>query len=476
MKHFLLLFICLLVTAYVYSQCIFEPSIMHTADVAFPIPDECMTAEHDESGKPYLYVAGKERGLLIYDVSGIIPVLVDSITVNMLDTMELMNISQNGNYLYLALGNVFVKTSKPGMAIVDVTNPATPVLKSVWKYPTQSGGAGIVKAEGNYAYLGAMRRGLMILDITNKSSVSLLSIFKPDISYPNPTSPDSLKYNARGLEVRNSMVYLCDDAGGFRIIDASNKLVPTETGRYSNATVYNKARAYNNVVLADTIAFVAADYCGMEILNISNPTSISAISWWNPWRCDSTSNNWFNSPGYANELRYDSNCKMVFLSTGRGEVHGVSVYNITHPDSCIKYTTTGSTEGTWGIGLYNSQIYACYIYYPIAFPFSSSWSGVKVLKWTSLCGDNVPKVSYTPTFTMYPNPATNSDVNINVAGCKGACSISVSDITGRKIMERIIQPGETTIQLAVSDFAPGNYIVAIQYGSQHIFKNLSIIK
>jgi hypothetical protein len=453
------------------SQCSHYPNLTHGWDIAFPAPDECMTAEHDQNGKPYLYVAGKERGLLIYDLSGTSPILVDSVTVNMLDTLELMNISQDGNYLYLALGNIFVNSSVPGMAIVDVSNPAGAVLKTVWKYPTQSGGAGIVKTEGNYAYLGAMRRGLMILDITNKSNVSLVSVFKPDITYPNPTNPDSNKYNARGMEVRNNFVYLCDDAGAFRIIDVTNKTTPVEVGHYSNPAVYNKARAYNNIILNDTVAFIAVDYCGMELLNIADPAHITPVSWWNPWNCDSPSNTWWNSPGYANEIRYDSTCKIVFLSTGRGEVHTVNVSDIMHPDSCQKYTTTSTAEGTWGLGLYQGEIYACYI--KTVIPFYSSWSGIKMLSWDDNCSTSLTSLQK-PTFNIYPNP-TDGEMNINTAGCR-SISIIIYDMLGQKKYSSDFCFCNKTIHLQLGQLNNGNYIMQIVSDGSVVNRPFSIIK
>lgn len=449
-----------------FGQCSSHPvTLTYQGNSAFPLPKECMSAVHDDLGRPYLYVAGKERGLLIYNVSSLAaPVLEDSVKVLDLDGLELMSVSQSGNYLYLALGNIFVNSSVPGMAIVDVSVPTAPVLKSVWKYHAQSGGAGIVKTEGNYAYLGAMRRGLMILDISDKTHPLLVSVFKPSNSYPNPSNPDSLKYNARGMAVNNSIVYLCDDAGGVRVINATNKSVPIETGRYSNPAIYSRPRAYNNVILDDTLLYVAVDYCGMEVLSIADTSNVRQIGWWNPWHCEAVTNTWFNSPGHTNEIQYDAGCKDVFLSSGKGEIHVVNVSNPSSPDSCTKYSSPGGNTGVWGITLYQDQLYACYIYVPLGIPFFSNWSGLKTFKWNNCLAAQVTSEQSRTSVEVFPNPA---DGTIHFAlPSVGLDEISVSffDVIGKKIFERQYSAA-AEINVSISDFLPGVYYAEIKYNN-----------
>ncbi len=448
-----------------YAQCAAHPvTLTYQGEAAFPLPDECMSAVHDQAGRPYLYVAGKERGLLIYDVSTLsAPVLIDSVKVTDLDTMELMSVSQDGNYLYLALGNTFVNTSDPGMAIVDVTVPAAPVLKSVWKYPVPSGGAGIVKVEGNYAYLGAMRRGLMILDVTDKTHPLLQSVFKPSILFPNPSGPDSLKYNARGMAVLHDIVYLCYDAGGIRVINAVNKSAPVETGHYSNPAIYSRPRAYNNVVLNDTLLYVAADYCGMEILSIADTSNVYQVGWWNPWHCESLSNTWFNSPGHTNEIQYDPFCKDVFLASGKSEMNVVNVTDPTSPDSCTKYSTAGGNVGVWGVALYQDQVYLCYIYVPLGIPFFSNWSGVKALTWNDCGTTDINGATAKEQFALYPSPA-DIDVRVVLPVDAGEqVTFGISDLLGRRHRSGMVAyPGGLGIDIPVGELPDGNYFIRIQ--------------
>src|ERR1051326_7707656 len=197
----------------------------------------CMTMLHDRRSMPVLYVANKEAGLKIYDITAPkVPQLKATIPAAQLDSLDVMNLSQQGNFLFLALGNHFNNKQHSGLAIIDVSDPWKPALVSKWYLPGSHGGSGIVETEGNYAYLGAMGNGLIILDISDKKNIKMLSRFLPNINYPTPKPKASL-YNARGMAVKNDVVYLCFDAGGLRIINVKDKVHPRETGRFSNPEI-----------------------------------------------------------------------------------------------------------------------------------------------------------------------------------------------------------------------------------------------
>lgn len=368
----------------ILSQSCNNFSIQHQADIVSTCGFVVLTMIHDQNDLPYLYVANKEAGLTIYDISTInMPMPVAEVPITTLDNLEVMNLYQHGNYILLALGNHFANNGSPaGMAIVDVSNPELPALTDLFTVPGTSSGAGVVKAEGNYAYLGAMKSGLVIFDISNVNDIQFVSQFIPDINFP-VINPNSNFYNARGLEVKNDIAYLCYDAGGVRIINCTDKLHPAETGRYVNPIMYqpfNLPRAYNNLVLDDSLLYVAVDYCGVEVLNISDTTNISLQGWWNPYNCPN--NNWATSPVHANEIQYDKNGKKLFLSTGKSDMLVLDVSDPSQPDSCSMYGGITNNIGTWGIGLWQNQLYLAYIC-TFGIPFESDWTGVKILTFNS---------------------------------------------------------------------------------------------
>lgn len=347
------------------------------------IPATCsaitMTMLHDQQDRPYLYIANKEAGLKVYDIIDLTkPKLVATVPVKLFSSLHVMNLTQDGNYVYLAIGNHFNNKQASGMAIVDVTDPVKPVLASYWSLPNSSGGTGIIKVHGNYAYLGAMGNGLIILDISDKEKIKFISQFIPDINYPDPKPKKSL-YNARGVQVIGDLVYLCYDAGGLRIINTKDKANPVEIGRYSNPVMNGKPRAYNNIVVENDLAYIAVDYCGLEIVNVKDAANITAVGWWNPYSCPK--NNWFSSPIYANEIVYDKDSKIVFLSTGRSDLDIITVADPANPALCLEYGGPNNKIGTWGVSIYKDRLFLSYICSVI--PFASNWTGVKILTYSS---------------------------------------------------------------------------------------------
>ena len=335
-----------------------------------------MTMIHDAQGKSFLYVASKDAGLKIYNIERA-PVLIKTIPSQMLRGLHVMNLSQTGGYLYLALGNYFgIAQQSPGFAIVDVSNPRNASVVSVWNNAKLKSGAGAVKCVGDYLYLAAMKHGVMIFDVTEKRNVQQISVFVPDIRFPDLIA-DQSKINARGLEVQDDRVYLCYDAGGVRIIDVKDKARPYEIGRYSNPALNRKPRAYNNLVVDGSLIYVTFDYCGMEVLNVNPSGQLQPVSWWNPWNCPGSPFEWFKSPGHTNEIAFDSQSKLVFMATGKSDLNVVSVADPAHPREVLNYGGPNNDLGTWGVSIYEDEVYLAYICTFI--PFQSKWSGVKIL-------------------------------------------------------------------------------------------------
>src|SRR5688500_1120661 len=148
------LFLALLVAACAANA---QPCRDNALSLRGEIPSTCfemtMTMKHDNRpGYSYLYVANKEAGLKIYNVSAMdAPVLVATVPIAALQGLHVMNLEQVGNRLYLALGNHFGASQSPGLAIIDIATPSSTQLLGVWQHGASDGGAGIVKVAGNHA-------------------------------------------------------------------------------------------------------------------------------------------------------------------------------------------------------------------------------------------------------------------------------------------------------------------------------------
>lgn len=378
-KYHMAICLAICLSVHLNAQQCKEFSITQQSQITAACTAIPLTMQHDQQGLPYLYVANKEAGLKVYNIIDIKkPKLVATVSNRAFASLHVMNLTQDGSYLYLAIGNHFNNKQASGMAIVDITDPVKPVFISYWTLPKSSGGSGIVKVQGSYAYLGAMGNGLIILDITDKKKIKFVSQFIPDINYPDPKPKKSL-YNARGMQVIDDLVYLCYDAGGLRIINTKDKTKPVETGRYSNPVMNGKPRAYNNIVVENDLAYIAVDYCGMEILNVKDIANIKSVGWWNPYGCPT--NNWFTSPVHANEIAYNKDCNLIFLSTGKSDLDIINVSDASNPVLCKEFGGPNNNMGTWGVSIYKDKVF---LSYTCAFiPFASNWTGIKLLTYSN---------------------------------------------------------------------------------------------
>lgn len=467
-------FYFLLLSQISQSQCLVPVNFVKQKDLPMPFPtiQLNMTAHRDTTpSKPYLYISGKGAGLIIHNISSITsPTQVAIIPISSFNGLHVMSTTQAGNYLYVALGDHFVGgNQKSGLGIVNITNPASPTVTATYSY-TSIGGAGHVCVEGNYAYLSAMSNGIIVLDVTNKSSIVFKSVFKPSVDFPKPSpnSTELAKINVRQVIAKNDVLYVCYDAGGVRIVNATNKNALVETGQYSNPVLLTRPRAYNNLVLNDSLVYVAADYAGMEVLNVKDTSNITQTGWWNPWKAHLTSNTWFNSPGHANEIEFDPLCKMVFMSCGRSDVMAVSVANPALPDSCARFGTSVDSLGTWGIGKYQNQLYVSYIF--AVTPFYANWGGTKILTYNNACFTGISESENANSLKVYPNPAS-SELFVQSENHSGF--IEIYNVIGQSVLfERIIK-GQTKI--TINELSSGSYFYKIKSKEGNVMKTGKLI-
>ncbi len=417
-----------------------------------------MTMRRDRLDRPYLYIASKEGGLRIFNISDpAMPQSVQVIPTADLGGLQVMSLEQYGRYLYLALGNHFPGVvQSPGLAIVDVDEPEAATVTDYWVSPDFSaGGAGAVRVEGDYAYLGAMDNGLIILNIADKEQIAPVKNFKPDLDFPHGPPPpgDTAKFNARGMEVRNDTLWLCYDRGGLRVIDVRDKSAPAEVGRYCNSILTGYATAYNNIILRGNLAFIAIDYCGVEVLDVSDPGHIAQKGWWEPWTCPT--NNpfvWGGSPGHANELAYDEDCELLFVATGKSDLHILSVADPTQPDSCGFFGGVDNQIGTWGVDLWKNSLFLSYIFTVI--PFQSNWTGVKILTYPACAPNAVSGPGPPVDFQVFPNPASGT-VRLQFTNGSRVLRIVLLDVAGRLV--RSFDPENA--ELDMKGFPAGVYFI-----------------
>ncbi|MEM7040651.1 MAG: hypothetical protein AAF570_27055, partial [Bacteroidota bacterium] len=342
------------------------------------------TVIFDRQNRPYYYLACKAGGFITFDHNNpAAPLPIDTIPVTDLLDLEVMNAYQRGDYVYLALGNFFGNnTQESGIAVVDVSTPTVPVLMDAWKtnQPATDKGSAYVYVEGDYAYLAAMTNGLMIFDISDPANIDSVAQYIPDVNWPVANPSSVAMPNARGLAIRDTLLYLAYDAGGVRVLSIADLTAPYQLHQYINQAVISQQQAYNNILLDGDFAYCAVDYCGVEVLDISDRDTTSQAAWWNPWNCDLGGGQWFSSPGHTNQLHLDEDRALLFLSAGGSEMVVVDVSDPMQPDSCRGFGYHGNDLGVWGVDVHEGRIGLTYINALV--PFFATWSGVKVLDYT----------------------------------------------------------------------------------------------
>ncbi len=331
----------------------------------------------DEQDRNYFYVASKSGGILIFDNSTNPAELITSVPIGDFGGHHAMHLTQQDGYLYVALGDFFGGNAKAGLAIIDISDPTSPTIMDFWETDNIEEGGAVVIVKNNYAYLGAMSKGIFVFDISDKNNIVKTDQFIPDINFPVPNPNSIQEPNARGMSIRGNDLFVSYDAGGIRVIDVTDKFNLEEKSRYINES-FDKQHAYNNIILNGDYAYTATDYCGMEILDISDINNITMVSWCNPWGCDTTENIWFNSAGHANQLVYDAPNNRVILSSGGSEI---TVIDVSNPNDCkfiSSYGTRDNNLATWGLTMKDNIVYATYITSTI--PFPGNWRGIKSIE------------------------------------------------------------------------------------------------
>jgi hypothetical protein len=424
-----------------FSQCNFQ----FVSRYDYPPFNSPLTNQIDKLGRPYLYVASNEFGLRIFKTNTGTPVLNNTLDTNDL-FMRVMSVAQYDTLLYVAVGSHFdtATDDSPGMVIVSVSDPENPVILGNWIHSSPGMGTGMIVVEGDYAYVGGMTLGLFILNIADPNNIFLEGSFLPTIDFPiiNPPSTQYGMFNARGMEVKNKIVYLCYDRGGLRIINCTNPNAPFESGRYVNPLVAgNVPRAYNNIVLNDTVAYAAVDYCGVEILDIRDTSNIQLLDHYNPHNCPVGF--WWTSPIHANEMHLVSDCNKLMVAGGKSEFNVLDISDPYNVNYCGGFGSLADTSGTWGMSFRNDTIYLSYVFsfnIAIISPFWAEDPGIRMIRWTDHCVSTAEEIiSENKYFKIYPNPLSKeAHLILEADKLFSGNTVKIYDLTGKCIYTSIV--------------------------------------
>ncbi len=122
-----------------------------------------------------------------------------------------------------------------------------------------SGTAFDVSVAGNYAYVADSRDGLLIIDISDPTSPSLVGNYEA---------------GTKGVYISGEYAYVTQPLLRLYIIDISEPISPTLKGSYRLGDIVN------DVFVSNNYAYVACSDSGLFIVDVSNPSSPSLIGFY----------------------------------------------------------------------------------------------------------------------------------------------------------------------------------------------------
>lgn len=225
-------------------------------------------------------------------------------SLNFLGAQDGLKVQVQGNYAYVVRND-----GVPDFLIIDISNPASPILKS------SVGLVGIpsnIFVAGDYAYVSTQddSRELQIINISNPLSPVVTGTFDA-----------SGVANARGVYVAGTTAYLVRDTSTsdeFITINVAVPATPTLIGSLNlSATGYEVYVSGNN-------AFVASGHNTQElqVINIANPATPSIIGS-------------KDIAGTTDSLSVSGTGALVFLARGAN----VYIYSVANPASPVLLST-----------------------------------------------------------------------------------------------------------------------------------------
>lgn len=413
----------------------------------------------DRMGRPYVYLATKEDGLVTFDVSNPLnpqPALTTPNTF--FGNIKVSAVAQDSNYLFVGLGD-FESGETSGLAILNISNPLAPVLVDQWDSAVFDGGIAQVIWQGNYAYLAGMTKGVIILDISDKQNIRYVSNILPDTSF----GTHAYTYHSRGLCLNHDTLLVADDNGGLRVIDVTNKQVPVETGKFISPNIEANGNHvfYNHVQRRGNYAYCTMDYCSWSVVDVSNPAAMNEVAWNNTWGAVNVFD-WFGSPGHTNEVVYDTPHDVMIVSGTSTEVLAFDPSVPSQPRLIGTYGNPNDSIGSYGVDVFGNMVVAAIVHNPLNWPYNSIEGGIQVLSWDVLTGANEIATA-SGTLNLYPNPANDQCTIALPASSDEIFTVEVFDVLGNCVLRSTANPNldvrKTTIDL--SALAAGVYTVRV---------------
>jgi hypothetical protein len=287
------------------------------------------------------------------------------------------------------------------VSIVSVADPSNPQVEGEW-YP---GGALSIAVEDTIAFVGydvtGGSGGLEIRSIANPSNVQFIS----DLSGLG---------TAWQVLIDDTLAYIAAEGFGLQIVSISNPSNPYEVGQY-----FTTSGIARGVALCDTIAYIAAgDIHAVSVADPASPVEISS----------------YTTPGLPISIECDNS--IAYLADGNGGFRIISISDPANLHELGYYQTLGLAED---------------IAYSEPYSYVVTWEeGLLIFQYydpTSINNREDKDTSIPKFFTLsqnYPNPfnpSTNIDFTIPTCSTRRV-QLLIYDIRGRMVRELLDEEKE----------------------------------
>ncbi|HEX8684544.1 MAG TPA: carboxypeptidase regulatory-like domain-containing protein, partial [Ardenticatenaceae bacterium] len=264
----------------------------------------------------HAYLADQLEGVLVVNISNP-STPTESGTYNPPRPRHPNEIVVNGDYGYIADSTIApdVEEPTPGLLILDLTDPALPVVVGSIRTPFYIGGLTVA---GNYVYLGAHNQ-LRVIDVSNptnpteagsytfpdeEGAVSTNDVaIAGDYAYVTSShglrvidvsNPDNMHEVGRTLqgagEIAISGGYAYLSSGSIRIVDISTPTAPVVVGEYFATHPVQGSVSLFDVAVAEGRAYATYNLCylghgcfdnGLDVVDVTEPLSPTRIGLYN---------------------------------------------------------------------------------------------------------------------------------------------------------------------------------------------------
>ncbi len=225
------------------------------------------------------------------------------------------DVSRLGDFTFIGEG--------PRLAILDLSDPAAPVVIGKTEYLGSSVSA--LAVSGSYAYLAVGGRGLIVVNVSDPTSPYAVG------AYDTPGS-------AADVVLQGTLAYVADGSGGLRIIDVSIPGTPNEIGTHDTP-----GKAYR-VTMSEDYVYIADGSGGLRIVDVSDPASPHEAGF-------------FDTPGDIRDVAVDGS--YAYLTDLENGLRIVDVGDPAEPVEVGYYRPNS--------GPYELQVAAPYVYIAITF-------------------------------------------------------------------------------------------------------------